>query len=68
MDGFESASTETLRKIHANLLRGLTEVAKTIDNGTFSDVGQKGAAPPSQSGQLTLVLLLKIEAELERRK
>ncbi len=67
MDGFEQATTETLKLIHANLLRGLETVAETIDKGTFHTVGHKGSAPPSQSGTLTLALLHGIEAVLESR-
>ncbi len=68
MTGFENHSKETLLKIRANLLKGLDEVAKTIENGTFKKVGEKGSAPASQSGHLTLALLEGIEAELKTRK
>ena len=55
--GFAAAPTETLRLIRGNLLAGLDRVAATIEAGTFHDVGPKGAAPPAESGNLTLALL-----------
>jgi len=67
VNGFESATTETLRLIHANLLRGLEAVSEEIDKGDFHTIGPKGEASPAQSGQLTLMLLTAIEAELEKR-
>lgn len=67
MSGFENASTETLRTIHANLLKGLDLVSDSLNKGIFHKVGPKGEAPPSQSGNLTLLLLQAIEAELETR-
>lgn len=66
-DGFEVASTETLQRIRANLLRGLDRVAAALADGTFDAVGPKGSAPPSQSGNLTLALLAGVDRELERR-
>lgn len=68
MTGFEQASTETLTKIRANLLLGLAAVAATLDDGTFTVPGAKGAAPPSQSGQTTLALLAGVDAELATRE
>jgi hypothetical protein len=65
--GFEKASAETLRVIEQNLLAGLTRVAGTIVDGTFHTCGPKGSAPPSQSGQLTLVLLDGVRSELATR-
>ncbi|PZG16478.1 hypothetical protein C1I95_17370 [Micromonospora craterilacus] len=67
MNGFEGASTETLNTIATNLRRGLDVVADRLAAGTFHQVGPKGAAPPSQSGQLTLALLAGVEAELASR-
>lgn len=67
MTGFEQAATETLTVIRANLLDGLTAVATTIADGSFLTPGVKGAAPPSQSGQTTLMLLVEIDNELARR-
>lgn len=67
MDDFERASTKTLRGIRCNLLGGLDKVARSLDAGTFHDVGPKGAAPPAQSGQLTLALLHQVERELRSR-
>ena len=66
--GFAAASTETLQVIRGNLLAGLDRVAATIEAGTFTDVGPKGAAPPAESGNLTLALLRGVEEELERRR
>lgn len=67
MSGFEEASTETLTVIAANLRAGLDVVAEHLAAGTFHAVGPHGAAPPSQSGSLTLALLDGVEAELSRR-
>ncbi len=67
MNGFEKASTETLTVIRDNLRLGLTAVAEAIADGSFETPGVKGAAPPSQSGQTTLMLLAGIEAELTER-
>lgn len=66
--GFEQASTETLTVIAANLRRGLALVADRITAGTFHTVGPKGAAPPAQSGHLTLALLDGVLAELAARE
>lgn len=68
MSGFASASTPTLEVIRANLISGLDRVAATLADGSFHAVGEKGAAPPSQSGQTTLALLTEIDAELSRRE
>lgn len=67
MTGFESASTVALRAIRRNLLDGLDTVAGHLAAGTFHTCGPKGAAPPSQSGRLTLALLDGVTAELETR-
>ncbi len=68
MTGFERASTKTLRVIQGNLRRGLDEIAQRIADGTFHTIGTKGAAPPSQAGQLTLALLDGVDDELSRRE
>lgn len=68
MTGFESASTATLKVVERNLQTGLTLVADSLANGTFHEVGSKGAAPPAQSGHLTLALLAAVTAELDRRE
>jgi hypothetical protein len=57
----------TLPTLRANLRRGLDVVAEHLAAGTFHTVGPKGAAPPSQSGHLTLALLAGVEAELAGR-
>lgn len=67
MTGFENADPKVLAVIRDNLLVGLGTVAESLEDGTFTTVGERGAAPPSQSGQTTLMLLRGIEAELERR-
>lgn len=67
MTGFEHASTETLETIRSNLLSGLDRIAATLAAGSFTTVGEHGAAPPSQSGQTTLALLAGIDAELTKR-
>lgn len=61
--GLGHVPVEALWVVRANLLAGLDEVAAHIEAGTFHTVGPKGAAPPSQSGQLTLALLRLVELE-----
>lgn len=68
MTGFESASTSALRAIRLNLLGGLDVVAEHLAAGTFHTCGPKGAAPPSQSGRLTLALLDGVTTELAARR
>lgn len=67
MSGFSTASVETLLAIRANLLSGLDLIAASLTDGSFETVGATGAAPPSQSGQLTLALLAGVETELRTR-
>jgi hypothetical protein len=65
---FTKVPTPTLLKTWENLKKGLDEVAKTIDNGTFHKAGPKGASPPSQAGQTTLWFAKAVFAELVRRE
>lgn len=65
--GFEKASTEALLVIQGNLLNGLGVVAEHVEAGTFKVAAKEGSAPPSQSGNLTLALLLVVEDVLETR-
>jgi hypothetical protein len=65
--GFEETSTEALLVIQGNLLSGLGIVAKHLEDGKFNVSAKEGAACPSQSGCLTLWLLLGVEDELESR-
>lgn len=65
--GLGHTSSETLLAIRSNLLQGLDLVAKSLAAGTFKTVGQKGAAPPSQAGQLTLGMLVSVNNELVAR-
>ena len=67
MNGHEDVSTETLLVLQENLLNGLATVAKNLETGTFEVPKKAGAAPPSQSGWLSVTLLLGIEDELEAR-
>ena len=65
---FTSVPTPILIKTWQNLVKGLDEVAKTLDDGTFHTVrGEKGSAPPSQAGQTTLWFLTAVDAELTKR-
>jgi hypothetical protein len=64
---FSKYTDETLLTTRKNLLRGLEKVSSTIEAGSFHTVGPKGAAPPSQSGQLTVALLLAVQEELGSR-
>lgn len=66
MTGFEGASTAALRTIQQDLLGGLDVVVAHLAAGTFHTCGPQGAAPPSQSGRLTLALLAGVTAELAR--
>ena len=63
----EEATTEVLLAIQENLLKGLGVVAERLAAGTFHTSAKEGSAPPSQSGALTLILLLGVEDELESR-
>lgn len=69
MTGFEGYSTEDLLIIRANLMRGLTRVADSLADGTFlvSPDPDKGAASPSQSGCLTLMLYTNVSKVLTDR-
>lgn len=60
-------SDETLLSTRSSLLAGLELVGAHISAGTFHKVGEKGKAPPSQSGQITLALLVEVNAELVAR-
>jgi hypothetical protein len=64
---FSKTDTKILLKTWVNLKKGLDEVDKSIKKGTFRTVGEKGAAPPSQSGQTTLWFALAVDAELTKR-
>jgi hypothetical protein len=59
--------TDTLILLHRNLRQGLQVVADHIEAGTFHKIPPNKSSPPSQSGQLTVVLLRAVEAELARR-
>lgn len=65
--GLGHVPTAALEEVRANLLAGLDVVAARIEAGTFHTVGLKGAAPPAQSGQLTLALLRLVDTELASR-
>ncbi len=65
---FATQPTEILVQVRRNLLDGLDLVAAHIAAGTFHDIPPGKASPPSESGQLTLMLLTGIDAELARRK
>jgi len=64
---FTNTPTPTLLKTWNNLKKGLDEVSKSLENNSFHTVGPKGAAPPSQSGQLTLIFAKAVFAELDKR-
>jgi len=67
MRPFEAYDTETLEIIRGNLLHGLDLIAESLDNGTFNTPREKGAAPPSQGGFITLGLLQGVQEELAFR-
>jgi len=64
---FTDTPTDTLLKVWSNLKKGLDEVSKSLDKGTFHTAGEKGAAPPSQSGHTTLWFALAVDQELTKR-
>lgn len=66
-NSFSKYDDKTLLTTRKNLLKGLDEVNKALAAGSFHKVGKKGEAPPSQSGQLTLILLVEIQEELASR-
>lgn len=66
--GLEKESTDVLLIIEANLLRGLDAVAASLDDGTFDVAREKGSAPPSEGGQITLGMLRTVRAELASRE
>lgn len=67
-DGLERQSTENLLIIRENLLKGLDKVAEHLDNGTLH-IGnpEKKENPPFAGGQLTLLLLCKVNEILDKR-
>lgn len=67
-DGLTRAKTEHLLVIRDNLLKGLDKVAEHIENGTL-DVGdpEKKVNPPRAGGQLTLMLLARVNEILDKR-
>ena len=65
-DGIETADTEALLKVRANLWAGLGKVGETIADGTFHVTVGKSASP-AQAGWLTLVLFFKTNTELAKR-
>jgi hypothetical protein len=67
MDGMEAAKTETLLVIRDNLLKGLDKVAEHMDNGTLDVSPGPKMNPPRASGELTLMLLAKINTILDER-
>lgn len=67
MMDLSGASLQVLLTVHTNLRNGLSRVAETLDDGTFHVVGAHGEASPAQFGQLILILLREINAELYRR-
>lgn len=63
----DETSVEALMAVRENLLDGLSVVGQHVEAGTFKVSKKEGSAPPSQSGWLTIVLLLGVEDELESR-
>jgi hypothetical protein len=68
MDGLTRAKTEHLLVIRDNLLKGLDKVAEHIENGTL-DVGDPAnkVNPPRAGGELTLMLLARVNEILDKR-
>ena len=61
------ASNGTLLILRDNLLVGLDRVSASLEDGTFHKIGKKGEAPPSQSGTLTLGMLVSVNNTLVAR-
>lgn len=61
-------TTENLLHHRENLLKGLDKVVEHMDNGTL-DIGDvdKKVNPPRAGGQLTLMLLARVNEELDKR-
>jgi hypothetical protein len=64
---FADTSTETLLMLRDNLAAGMDRVAASISDGTFHAIAPGKSSPPSQSGHLTLALLVAVDTELTRR-
>lgn len=65
--GLAGTPTPALEVIRLNLHQGLRLVLAHRDAGTLHRVGPKGAAPPIESGALTLSLLIAVDEELAHR-
>lgn len=65
--GFGATPTAILLAVQDNLVAGMGQVVASLNDGTFIQCGPKGAAPPAESGQLTLALLDGIRRELAGR-
>jgi hypothetical protein len=64
---FSQTKTSTLLVLWNNQKQALTTIAKTIEDGTFKTPKEKGGAPPSQAGQMNLVIALAVDNELNKR-
>ncbi|MEU1763332.1 hypothetical protein [Micromonospora sp. NPDC005652] len=65
--GLAGTPAPALEAIRLNLHQGLRLVLAHRDAGTLHRVGPKGAAPPIESGALTLSLLIAVDEELAHR-
>ncbi len=63
-----TTKTSDLLAIRNNLLGGLDRVAEHIDAGTLHDVPAGKSSSPAQAGQITLILLRAVDAELSTRR
>jgi hypothetical protein len=66
-DGLTRAKTEHLLVIRDNLLKGLDKVAEHLDNGTLDVSPGEKQNPPRAGGELTLLLLAKVNEILDKR-
>lgn len=64
MSGFRRYPTDVLLRVRANLLAGLDLVAEHAAAGTLHTIPDGKSSPPVQAGQLTLILLGAVDAEL----
>ncbi len=64
MSGFQPYPTSVLVRVRTNLLAGLDRVAAHAAAGTLHTIPEGKSSPPVQAGQLTLILLDAIDAEL----
>ena len=64
---FSKTKTKVLLFLWDNQRQAFDTIAKSIEDGTFNTPKEKGGAPPSQAGQMNLVIALAVDNELNKR-